>query len=58
MASLNVFTGAPYSENFYQLRRSTQSLPVTKDMGRLLSTVQQNQVVIMVAETGSGKAHP
>jgi HrpA-like RNA helicase len=52
---LNPFTNKAYSANFHTLYKIAQSLPVSQQIPRLLSTLQQNSVMVVVGETGSGK---
>lgn len=45
----------PYSDTYEALQREAASLPVAKDMDRLIAAIKKYQVNIIVGETGSGK---
>ena len=47
--------GKPFSEHYHRLRAKAQTLPVSRDLPRLLDTFKRNNVMILVSETGSGK---
>lgn len=51
----NPYTGKPFSANYTAVRAISQSLPVSRSIPRLLSTIAKHNVVIVVGETGSGK---
>ena len=60
MASLvqpgvNPLTGHPYSPMYDVLRHQWQNLPVAKSIPELKALIQKHQVLVLVAETGSGK---
>jgi HrpA-like RNA helicase len=52
---LNPFTKKAYSANFFLLRKTAQTLPVSQRIPQLLSRIKQSNVVVVVGETGSGK---
>ncbi|KAK0317052.1 DEAH-box ATP-dependent RNA helicase prp43 [Friedmanniomyces endolithicus] len=52
---MNPRTNRPYSPNCVQLRDKRQTLPVWKELPRLLSLIREHSVVIVDGETGSGK---
>ena len=52
---INPFTNKAYSANFFVLRKQAQTLPVSQRLPQLLSRINQSNVVVVVAETGSGK---
>ncbi len=52
---INPFTTKAYSANYFVLRKTAQNLPVSQQIPRLLSTVKQHNIVVVVGETGSGK---
>lgn len=52
---LNPFNSEPYSATYFALRKIAESLPVFRELEDLLSLIQQNRIVIVVGETGSGK---
>lgn len=51
----NFLNGNPYSENYYKILKQRHTLPVYDFKGDFKKTVAENQVVILVGETGSGK---
>ena len=53
--NINPLTNKAYSENYHVLRNLAQNLPVSQQIPQLLSAIRQNNVVIVVGETGSGK---
>ena len=52
----NPYTGKPFSAtcNFIQTR--AQALPITRDIDRLLTVINDNQVTIIQGDTGTGKS--
>jgi HrpA-like RNA helicase len=52
---INPFTNKAYSANYFVLRKAAQILPVSQRIPQLLSRIKQNNVVVVVGETGSGK---
>jgi HrpA-like RNA helicase len=53
--NINPFTNKAYSANYFILRKTAQTLPVSQRIPQLLSRIKQNNVVVVVGETGSGK---
>ncbi|KAG0047539.1 DEAH-box ATP-dependent RNA helicase prp43 [Gryganskiella cystojenkinii] len=53
--ALNPFTNKPFSEKYRRILAGRRKLPVNKHRKEFLDLVQNNQVVILVGETGSGK---
>ena len=51
----NPWTGQPFSENYRQILSKRLKLPVYLFRKELISTVTNNQVVVVEGETGSGK---
>jgi pre-mRNA-splicing factor ATP-dependent RNA helicase DHX15/PRP43 len=51
----NRWTGRPFSDKYYSILAGRQKLPVYQFKDQLIKTVQDNQVVIVEGETGSGK---
>ncbi|KAI7829339.1 P-loop containing nucleoside triphosphate hydrolase protein [Gamsiella multidivaricata] len=51
----NPFTDKPFSEKYRKILAGRRKLPVNKHRKEFLDLVQNNQVVILVGETGSGK---
>jgi len=52
---LNPFTNKPFSDKYRRILAGRRKLPVNKHRKEFLDLVQNNQVVILVGETGSGK---
>lgn len=52
---INPFTNKPFSEKYRKILAGRRKLPVNKHRKEFLDLVQNNQVVILVGETGSGK---
>jgi HrpA-like RNA helicase len=55
-SDINPYTDKPFSASYEVLRKQTESLPVFKHLPELIDAVRENQVVIVVGETGSGKS--
>jgi pre-mRNA-splicing factor ATP-dependent RNA helicase DHX15/PRP43 len=51
----NRWTGQPFSDKYYSILAGRQKLPVYQFKEQLIKTVQDNQVIIVEGETGSGK---
>ncbi|KAG0308541.1 DEAH-box ATP-dependent RNA helicase prp43, partial [Dissophora globulifera] len=51
----NPFTNKPFSDKYRKILAGRRKLPVNKHRKEFLNLVQNNQVVILVGETGSGK---
>lgn len=54
-ASVNPFTGNPYSEKYYGILKVRRDLPVHAQRAEFLKIYQENQIMVFVGETGSGK---
>lgn len=52
---LNPFTNTDYSQRYYELLSERQQLPAFKAKLKVLKLLEQNDVVIIQGETGSGK---
>lgn len=52
---INPFTGKAFSGRYHSLNKTAQNLPVSRHLNKLLGTIAQHQVVVVVGETGSGK---
>ena len=52
---VNPFTGAPYSQRYYDILSKRTGLPVYEHRDKVIQTVRENQIVVLVGETGSGK---
>ncbi|AEY94834.1 FAAR180Cp [Eremothecium gossypii FDAG1] len=51
----NPFTGKPFSENYVKILKVRRDLPVHAQRDEFLKMYQENQVMVFVGETGSGK---
>uniref|UniRef100_A0A7S0UT96 RNA helicase n=1 Tax=Polytomella parva TaxID=51329 RepID=A0A7S0UT96_9CHLO len=52
---LNPYTGRTYSNKYYDILEKRKSLPVWQARDEFIELVNNNQVTILVGETGSGK---
>ena len=52
---LNPLTGQPYTARYYDILEKRKALPVWSFLDDLQKNVEENQVVIVEGETGSGK---
>jgi pre-mRNA-splicing factor ATP-dependent RNA helicase DHX15/PRP43 len=52
---VNPHTGRPYSQRYFEIRRTRRSLPVYDAREAILSKIEDNQVIVLQGETGSGK---
>ena len=52
---INEWTGLPFSSRYYDILQKREQLPVYEFKDELLLKVQQNQVIVVEGETGSGK---
>ena len=55
MAELNKYTDSNYSPNYYKLLQARKELPVWSRNSEFKNLLKDNQFLIVVAETGSGK---
>jgi len=51
----NPLTGRPYSVNYYKILEKRVTLPVYEFKDQFQKCVRENQIVVLVGETGSGK---
>lgn len=54
-AENNPFTGKPYSARYQKILEGRRKLPVHAQRQEFLDMVHDNQFVVLVGETGSGK---
>ncbi|KNC98504.1 DEAH-box ATP-dependent RNA helicase PRP43 [Spizellomyces punctatus DAOM BR117] len=54
-AENNLFTGRPFTPKYREILKKRRNLPVHKQRDEFLELVHNNQVIILVGETGSGK---
>ncbi|KAM7497175.1 hypothetical protein LguiA_021589 [Lonicera macranthoides] len=52
---VNRWKGRPYSQRFYEILEVRKNLPVWHQKEEFLKVLKQNQTLILVSETGSGK---
>uniref|UniRef100_A0A0D3B734 RNA helicase n=1 Tax=Brassica oleracea var. oleracea TaxID=109376 RepID=A0A0D3B734_BRAOL len=52
---INKWNGKPYSQRYYDILEKRRDLPVWLQKDEFLRTLQSNQTLILVGETGSGK---
>lgn len=52
---LNSFTQKPFSQRYFDILKKRRQLPVHQQRDEFLELVRQNQIVLLVGETGSGK---
>jgi len=53
--STNPYSGRPYSRRYYEILEKRKTLPVHEQKEQFLQLMKNNQVLILVGETGSGK---
>jgi len=51
----NPYTGRPYSQKYYSILEKRKTLPVYEHKQEFMDQVNNNQIVILVGETGAGK---
>ena len=49
------FTGLPFSPKYWELYRKRTGLPVWEYKDKFIDTLNKNQGLVLVGETGSGK---
>ncbi|KAM7502545.1 hypothetical protein LguiB_001449 [Lonicera macranthoides] len=52
---MNRWNGRPYSQRYYEILEVRKNLPVWHQKEEFLKVLKQNQTLILVGETGSGK---
>ena len=53
--TINPYTNLPYSQQYFSILEKRQTLPVWKQKEEFLKIFRENQVMVLVGETGSGK---
>jgi len=53
--AMNPLSGKPYSANYYKILEKRVTLPVYEFKDQFQKCVAENQIVVLVGETGSGK---
>jgi pre-mRNA-splicing factor ATP-dependent RNA helicase DHX15/PRP43 len=51
----NPFSAKPFSDKYKQILKKRKELPVHAQRDDFLKLIQENQIVVLVGETGSGK---
>lgn len=51
----NRWNGRPYSARYYEILEKRKTLPVWQQKNDFLKALRENQTLILVGETGSGK---
>ena len=52
---MNPFTKLPYTDKYHKLMDKRSALPVWEHKEKFMELLTNNQVVVLVGETGSGK---
>jgi pre-mRNA-splicing factor ATP-dependent RNA helicase DHX15/PRP43 len=55
MSKLNPYTNKPYTPKYYEILDSRKTLPVYEHREKFLQLLRENQIIVLVGETGSGK---
>lgn len=55
VGTINPLTGRPYSQRFYDILEKRRKLPVWEQKADFERIMQENQIMVLVGETGSGK---
>lgn len=55
MPAVNRWTGRPYSARYYEILEKRKTLPVWQQKDDFLRILKNNQTLVLVGETGSGK---
>jgi pre-mRNA-splicing factor ATP-dependent RNA helicase DHX15/PRP43 len=53
--SINPWNGRPYSARYFEILEKRRTLPVWQQKDDFLRVLRDNQTLILVGETGSGK---
>ncbi|VAH90141.1 unnamed protein product [Triticum turgidum subsp. durum] len=56
--SINRWNGRPYSARYLEILEKRRTLPVWQQKDEFLRVLRDNQTLILVGETGSGKTTP
>ncbi|KAL3698708.1 hypothetical protein R1sor_012784 [Riccia sorocarpa] len=51
----NPYTKTPYSERYFEILEKRKTLPVWQQKDRFIDILTQNQIMIVIGDTGSGK---
>lgn len=55
MSLVNSWNGRPYSQRYFDILEKRKTLPVWHQKEEFLKVLKENQTLILVGETGSGK---
>lgn len=55
VSTINKWNGRPYSQRYYEILEKRKTLPVWHQKEEFLQALKENQTLILVGETGSGK---
>lgn len=55
LSTINKWNGRPYSQRYYEILEKRKTLPVWHQKEEFLQALKDNQTLILVGETGSGK---
>eukprot|EP01116_Phalansterium_solitarium_P017382 TRINITY_DN4265_c0_g1_i1.p1 TRINITY_DN4265_c0_g1~~TRINITY_DN4265_c0_g1_i1.p1 ORF type:complete len:701 (+),score=266.70 TRINITY_DN4265_c0_g1_i1:75-2177(+) len=55
VSTINPWNGKPYSQRYYDILEKRKKLPVWEQKEQFLELMRNNQVIVFVGETGSGK---
>ncbi|KAK9086095.1 hypothetical protein Sjap_026506 [Stephania japonica] len=55
VSGVNRWNGRPYSQTYYEIFEKRRTLPVWQQKDEFLQVLKNNQTLILVGETGSGK---
>ncbi|MFS7976214.1 putative RNA helicase [Helianthus anomalus] len=55
VSPVNKWNGRPYSQRYYDILEKRKTLPVWHQKEEFLKALKENQTLILVGETGSGK---
>ena len=52
---VNPFTGRPYSRKYFEILAKRRTLPIWEQKQEFLDKIEENQILVLIGETGSGK---
>eukprot|EP00026_Physarum_polycephalum_P002485 Phypoly_transcript_02492.p1 GENE.Phypoly_transcript_02492~~Phypoly_transcript_02492.p1 ORF type:complete len:744 (+),score=127.94 Phypoly_transcript_02492:527-2758(+) len=53
--NINPYTGRPFSDQYYSILKKRQELPIYGCRAQVVDLLRNNQVIILVGDTGTGK---
>lgn len=54
-ADINPYSGSPLSPRYFDILKKRKQLPVWEYKNKFMESLQKNQTIVLVGETGSGK---